>query len=152
MRTKLIRSTATIALLVAAAAPAFAQATRVGPTFPVISAMSRGSAIAYGQGVYLVVSAMGTLNGRFVSADGVALGSSFPIATTGQYAVFPRVAFSPDADGGAGGFLVTWSESATPIQVHARMVSYSKGGAYGLDTVIGYSSSFSMPRTPAACW
>jgi hypothetical protein len=134
---KLIRLLAVLVAFAASVVPAAAQASRIGATTPVIFSSSRGSAVAFGNGVYLVVSAMGIVNGRFVAADGTPLGSQFVIQTTTNYAAFPRVAFSPDADGGAGAFLVTWGESVVPDQVHARLVSYLRGGPLGADVMLG---------------
>ena len=62
-------------------------------------------------GVYLVVSAHGAVNGRFVSADGAVLGQPFVFQAVPGFGQFPQLAYSPDADGGNGGFLVTWHES-----------------------------------------
>lgn len=121
----------TLLLLAVAPTTARAQVSRVGDTFNLWTAPTRGSAIAYDpkSDVYLAVSAQGTLRGRFVSGDGVPLGTPFAIqAPGGSFAHFPRVAYSPDADGGAGGFLVTWHESdQSPTSVHCRMLSYSRG-------------------------
>ena len=89
-------------------APASAQtAFRLGPSTPAIAAFVRGTSVAYDykNGVYLVVGAYGNLNGVFVTADG-ALGTPFTIS--GPFSHFPSVAYSPDINGGGGGFLVTW--------------------------------------------
>ena len=117
-----------------AAAPANAQtASRLGPSITAISAFVKGSAVAYDpkNSKYLVVSAYGDLNGRFVSADGELLGNPFTIqAGAVGFAHFPGVAYSPDANGGAGGFLVAWHQSvAVGAVVYARTVSTT--GALG---------------------
>lgn len=137
-----------IGFLAAAAFPtkATAQVSRVGATFPAWASPTRGSAIAYDSknDVYLAVSAAGTLRGRFIHPDGVPLGSEFVIQTTGNYTHFPRVAYSPDVDGGAGGFLVTWHESdqgLNPTSVHCRVVSSARG-LVGTDIQIPGTSSF----------
>jgi hypothetical protein len=115
------------------ARPALAQASALGSSFPIYGASSRGSAVAYDttNHVYLVVSAYGAVNGRFVSADGqplstcVSSGTSF-ILGGAAFAHFPRVAYSPDANGGLGGFMVTWHEADSPSggnAIHARAVS-----------------------------
>ncbi|HYT66138.1 MAG TPA: hypothetical protein VEL51_06970 [Vicinamibacterales bacterium] len=114
---------------------AHAAAVRSGATTQAILALVRGSAVGYDSvnKVYLVVEAYGVLWGRFVNASGTPLGAPFTIqANAANFAHFPRVAFSPDADGGAGGFLVTWHEGAP--SVHGRMVSYTKSGVIGADT------------------
>ena len=137
-----------LALIVLACAwqerPAFAQASVLGSSFPIYAASSRGSAVAYDtkNHVYLVVSAYGAVNARFVTADGVLLptcissGTSF-ILGGAAFAHFPRVAYSPDANGGLGGFMVTWHEADSVTggnAVHARAVSYS--GCAGVDRII----------------
>src|SRR6478736_6158602 len=119
----------------ARATPAFAQASALGSSFAIYGAVSRGSAVAYDtrNQVYLVVSAYGTVSARFVSADGTALpycissGSNFTVGGA-AFGHFPRVAYSPDANGGLGGFIVTWHEADSPgggNAVHARSVSLS---------------------------
>src|SRR5688500_9095286 len=90
---------------------AFAQVSRIGEAVSLWSdGGARGSDIAFDSknNVYLVVSAWGTVRGRYMNADGVALGTAFIIQANPYLAHFPRVAYSPDAAGGAGGFLVTW--------------------------------------------
>ena len=92
------------------AAPASAQLARLGETFSVWSDTSRGSAVGYDtrNNVYLVVSAHGRVNGRFVSADGAVLGDPFVLQAVVSFGQFPQLAYSPDANGGNGAFLVTW--------------------------------------------
>ncbi len=112
------------------AAPASAQLARLGETFSVWSDTSRGSAVGYDtrNNVYLVVSAHGRVNGRFVSADGAVLGDPFVLQAVVSFGQFPQLAYSPDANGGNGAFLVTWHESDGPApSIHSRMVSYSGG-------------------------
>jgi hypothetical protein len=124
-------------LLTVGAGVAHAAAARKGPTSRAIEAATRGSAVAYDSinKVYLVVGSHGVLRGRFIAADGGLIGAPFTIqANPSNFAHFPRVAFSPHADGGAGGFLVTWHEGGP--STHARMVSLGKNGAYGNDTQI----------------
>ena len=117
------------------AGSADAAARPSGSTIAVIAALTRGTAVAYDSvnKVYLVVGSHGVLWGRFVQKDGTPLGTPFTIqANPANFAHFPRAAFSPNADGGAGAFLVTWHEGAP--SPHARMVSYPRAGAYGSDT------------------
>jgi len=126
-------------ILLAAGAASEAAAIRSGTTFAAIIAATRGTAVAYDSinHVYLVVGAHGLVQGRFVAANGTPIGAQFPIQAAGTpFAAFPRVAFSPDANGGAGGFLVTWSESDIPnnASMHGRMVAFGQNGAYGADT------------------
>ena len=123
--------------------PAFAQASALGSSFAIYGAVSRGSAVAYDtkNHVYLVVSAYGTVSARFVSADGTALpycissGSNFTVGGA-AFGHFPRVAYSPDANGGLGGFMVTWHEGdsvASGNAVHARAVSLDAHLDVGID-------------------
>jgi hypothetical protein len=126
------------------AAPAYAQITRLGPTFAIFTAPTRGNAVAYDtrNDVYLAVGAAGTVRGRFVTADGTPLGNAFVIQGSINFTHFPRVAYSPDADNGNGAFLVTWHESEGSVAVvHCRMVSFKSGLVSG-DTRIAGSSSF----------
>jgi hypothetical protein len=129
--------------LLGSIAPASAQTSRLGPSITAISAVVRGSSVAYDykNSVYFVVSAHGDLNGRFISADGALLGQvSIQRATTG-FNQYPGVAYSPDAFGGAGGFLVAWHQSlAVGAVVHARMVSTS--GAMGPESQISADGSW----------
>ena len=131
-----VRTLAAIMLLALGVTTA-AEATvvRAGATVVAIAAVTRGTAVAYDSinKIYLVVGSHGVLRGRFVQADGTPVGAAFQIqANPANFAHFPRVAFSPDANGGAGGFLVTWHEGAP--SVHGRMVSVGQGGPYGADT------------------
>ncbi len=130
-----------------APATAAAQVSRVAATFALWTAPARGSAIAYDpkNDVYLAVSAAGILRGRFITADGTVSTSrpEFVIQSSANYTHYPRVAYSPDAEGGAGGFLVTWSESDANIaSVHARIVSYAANGPIGADTKLTGPESF----------
>jgi hypothetical protein len=109
--------------------PATAQtASRLGLSIPAIPTWTNGNDVAYDpkDSMYLVVGAYGSLNGCFVSAAGDIIGVPFLIqpASIG-FTHFPGVAYSPDAFGGAGGFLVTWhqSDAGGGATVHARMVS-----------------------------
>ena len=124
--------------------PAFAQASALGSSFPIYGGFSRGSAVAYDtkNHVYLVVSAYGTVSAHFVSADGALLpncissGVNFAVGGA-AFAHFPRVGYSPDANGGLGGFMVTWHEGdsvAGGNAIHARAVSL--GGCLGADRII----------------
>jgi hypothetical protein len=147
--TESIKPLSRIAVVVACLAalpadPASAQAMRSGTTNPAIAAgLLRGSATAYDSinKIYLVVAAHGFVYGRFVNADGVPIGVQFPIqSNAANWGAFPRVAFSPDADGGAGAFLVSWTESdaATGMPwVTTRLVSYTKGPLGAASDIVG---------------
>jgi hypothetical protein len=125
--------------------PAAAQtASRLGASITAISSVVKGSAVAYDSrnSIYLVVSAYGDLNGRFVSATGDLIGVPFTIQSgAAGFTHFPGVAYSPDANGGAGGFLVAWHQSITNgAVVHARMVSSS--GVLGPESQISADGSW----------
>ena len=124
-------------------ATASAQVSRVGETTTLIAGLARGNAVAYDHknDRYLVVSSHGVLWGRLVDGSGAPIGNQFVIGGA-VHAHFPRVAYSPDADGGAGGFLVIWHESDTsPTSIHARIVS-SAGALVTPDTMIEPATSF----------
>jgi hypothetical protein len=130
-----------------ASAAAQAAAVRFGATTSAILAVTRGTAVAYDpiNHVYLVVGAQGQVQGHFVNASGTPIGGTFAIQTPGSpFGAFPRAAFSPDANGGAGGFLVTWSESDIPnnASLHGRMVALSQNGAYGADTQLSVDGNW----------
>ena len=79
---------------------------------------------------YFAVSAHGAVIGRFVSPDGAVLGDPFVIQSVVRFGQFPHVAYSPDANGGNGAFLVTWLEVTggnAPTSLHTRLVSYTAG-------------------------
>ena len=144
-------SVALVFSLICGGGIAHAAAAKSGPTRQAIAALTRGTATAYDSinKVYLVVGSHGVLRGRFVSPDGTPIGAPFTIqANPANFAHFPRVAFSPHADGGAGGFLVTWHEGAP--SPHARMVSLGKGGAYGPDTQLAGDISWWEAGAPVA--
>ena len=83
-------------------------------------------------GAYLVVSAHGAVNGRFVSADGAVLGQPFVFQAVPGFGQFPQLAYSPDADGGNGGFLVTWHESDSAVpSIHCADDQLHRGVPHG---------------------
>src|SRR5262249_3133502 len=141
MKQTLARSVALTIFALLAAGAADAAAVRSGPTIGAIVAASRGNSVAYDSinHVYLVVSAQGIVSGRFVDRNGSPIGAQFVIqGNTGFFGMYPHAAFSPDANGGAGGFLVTWSESDTKAAayLHGRMVAFGANGAYGGDNIL----------------
>ncbi|HXG57128.1 MAG TPA: FG-GAP-like repeat-containing protein [Vicinamibacterales bacterium] len=138
---------ALIAILTLDISEVRAQITPVGSPFPSIVASVRGNGIAFDpkNKVYLTVATYGTLRGQFVSEDGALLGSTFVIPSGGSYTHFPSVAYSPDADGGTGAFLVVWHASdlaGERTSIHARLVSVDRGGPFGPDNQVGADSSF----------
>lgn len=125
--------------------PASASAVSSGSTFLAIASPARGTAAAYGKGVYLVVGAFGQGNLRGAFVQNGAVSAPFLIQTTANYTHFPRVAWSPDADNGAGAFLVTWSETDMPgalTSMHARLVNTGHGGPFGDDTQIPIPTNY----------
>ena len=117
-----------------------AQISRLGASVVAIPTYTKGSNVAYDykNGVYLVVSAFGNLNGVFVTADG-AIGTPFVIQA--PYTHFPGVAYSPDLNGGAGGFLVTWHQTVgNGAMVHGKIITSS--GVMGPDIPIGSEGSW----------
>jgi hypothetical protein len=121
------------ALLVPTLAPTATNAqtlSRLGPSTAVISGAARGSNVAYDpkNSQYLVVSGSFSLNAVFVSADGVA---GTPFVVNGPYASYPGIAYSPDMNGGAGGFLVTWHQSTGPASAVVLGRTVSTTGVLG---------------------
>jgi len=134
-------------LFAVGASSARAQVVRVGATNLAIGFGTRGSNVAYDStsNVYLVVSTYGVLRGQFVDRNGAAIGGAFIIqANPGFFSHFPNVTFSPDADGGAGAFLVVWHQSDLPTgtSIHTRIVSYTKGGPIGNDNQVSVEGAF----------
>lgn len=123
--------------------PAHAQAFPIGPSITAMTGVVRGSSVAYDyvDNMYLVVSAHGNLNGRFISADGTLLGQIAIQSAAAGFSQYPGVAYSPDAFDGAGGFLVAWHQSlAVGAVVHARMVSTT--GVLGPESQISAEGSW----------
>lgn len=122
------------ASLLALSAPAGAQVGRAGETFAVISTpdLKRRPDVAYDpvNRVYLVVSGVNVLWGRFVGADGTLLGEPFPIPQAPGTQQAPRVAYGGGVDNGQGGFLVTWLDwrGGDLSNVYGRLVAYRAGG------------------------
>jgi VCBS repeat protein len=132
-----------ILLLGVTSISAHAQAFRIGPSMTAMSGIVRGSSVAYDyiDNMYLVVSAHGNLNGRFISGDGTLLGLVTIQPAAVGFSQYPGVAYSPDAFDGAGGFLVAWHQSqAVGAVVHARMVSTT--GVVGPETQISTEGSW----------
>jgi hypothetical protein len=114
-------------------AQAEAQLSRVGNSQGVVSTRDgvvRGNDAAYDpkHGIYLIVGAYGSVNASFTDANGAIVGApSFPIGNP-SFAHYPRAEYSPDVNGGQGGFLVTWHQNdGQPNVVHAAIVAYPNG-------------------------
>lgn len=145
---KALRVLTAVVLCATCVTIAEADVTRLGATVTAIAAPARGTAVGYDSvnQVYLIVAASaGVLRGQFVDRNGAKTGAAFVIqANPALYAHFPHVAFSPDADAGAGGFMVAWHQSDVPTgtSIHARVVSYTKGGAIGNDNQVSVEGSY----------
>ena len=113
-----------VLLLVFAAAPAWAQLSRVGSitALPVGSGTVKGTDSSWDpvNQVYLVVSAYGVHHGIFVNRFGIPVTGPFLIKSGSSH--FPRARYSPNL----GGFLVTWAQEDGPGQhsLHTRTVAY----------------------------
>jgi hypothetical protein len=98
---------------------------------------AKGNDVAYdpAHDQYLVLHAFFPVDGFFTNNKGVRQ-NSFRIRS-GGVAEFPRAAYSPDVNGGAGGFLVVWPEEAGGL--HSRVVTYP-GTLVGSENVISGNS------------
>ena len=120
-----------VGLFVLGAADVWAQAGPVGTSVQQYGGGVRWPDVAYDthNRVYLVVWGPGTIRGIFVSEDGNAIGSAFPISDGTPWAQTPRAEFNPDT----GVFLVAWQSSdgidgnPSATIVRGRMVSYTSG-------------------------
>ena len=118
------------AILIGLPESARAQQVQGGPTTPVVSARSSAAldTAAAPNGTYMVVGGQGPLYAVCVNAQGAAISGAMLInATAGGYAAFPRAVYSPDVNGGLGGFMVVWAEavgqSRTPCGSSSRVSS-----------------------------
>jgi hypothetical protein len=123
---------ALVLLLAVVATPrhASAQISRVTVSKPVIGGLTLiGNDVAYDPAhkVYLVVAGYGAIYGVFVNTTGDPVSGVFRIGSAdpgGAFGHYPRTEFSPDANNGQGGFLVTWHQNG---EVHAVMAAYPSG-------------------------
>ena len=119
------------AILIGLAGSARAQQVQGGPTIPIVAAYIRGvDTAAAPNGTYLVVGGQGPVYAVCVNAQGTAISGAMLInATPGGYASFPRAVYSPDVNGGLGGFMVVWAEAVgnpdAMRQLFARVVACS---------------------------
>jgi hypothetical protein len=156
---KVLRVSIAAVLFCAAATTSQAQVTRFGATTVGIAIATRGSNVAYDSvnQVYLAVSTAtfggGAVRGRFIDKTGLPLGTPFLIQASANPTHFPAVAFSKDADGGAGGFLVVWHESDLVVgtSIHTRVVSFGKSGPAGSDNVVSVDGAY-WERYPAVAY
>jgi len=125
-----------IAGLLLAPSPAAAQLSRAGVTKQLVPGALLFGDVAHDprNDVYLSVMAWGPVFAAFANSSGDVISTlTAGPAIPGGFANNPRVAYGPDLNGGAGGFLVTWHESTTgPNFVHSAVVSYP-GGVVAID-------------------
>jgi hypothetical protein len=84
--------------------------------------------------------------GRLVKADGTIVSPApFQIDAATGFCQYPSVAYSPDADGGRGGYLVTWHQNVAALGnanlVHVRVVSAS-GTPLGSPATLGSEATW----------
>jgi hypothetical protein len=142
---------AIVAALVLVPIPVLAQSSRTGPTFPISSGYGNLTVmlpdVAYDSvhDRYLSVSEIGhvIIDAQVLDAQGARI-AAVRVRASGLGAQNPRVAFSPDVNNGAGGYLVTWHESTSGVttQVWGKLISadgaiLSGEIAIGLDTAAG---------------
>lgn len=130
---------------------ALAQASRSGPTFPVSS--GGGSVVMLPDVAhdsvrdrYLSVAEIAhvIIDAQLLNANGGVLANIR--VRTGAGTQAPRVAFSPDINNGAGGYLVVWHESvsAKVTQIWGRLIS-ADGALLGGEIAIGLDSNPLVP-------
>ena len=91
---------------------AWAQQFQPGVALPLMTFYVRGVDTASdAQGNHLIVGGQGKLLAACVNPQGGVISPAISISATGGYASFPRVAYSPSLNYGAGGFLVAWAEA-----------------------------------------
>ncbi len=149
---------AVIGMLVSSVTPAAAQLNREGlanliGTMQEISAPAiKGTDTAYDpvHHVYLVIDAYFPAVAWFANSNGARATGFFDIARGGGGFHFPRARYSPDVNGGQGGFMVTYMEEGPQNAnlVHARVVSYP--GVVGPDNVISDAGSPAWLESGAA--
>ena len=135
------------------AAPALAQAVRIGPTLNVTNIGARYTDVAWDpiNRVYLVVwGEFGTVRGRFVSGDGTPLGpAAFKIPTTAAETWAPKAAYDPDD----GVFVVAWQDNRVNPQVpvpFGRALAFQADGLPAFraaDFQVGWDYVFSTSPT-----
>jgi hypothetical protein len=124
--------------------PAAAQAARSGPTFSLGGTTSPvilpDIAHDYLNNRWLQVAGNGFIEGHLMNSTGGLIATMHVNATSG-YVQNPRVEFSPDVAGGAGGYLVTWHETLGNLAyVRGRLVG-ADGVPIGSDIAIGPGGS-----------
>ena len=119
-----------VAALTFSISTASAQIARVGDSKPLLSAgLHIGNDVCYepNHHVYLVVAAYGPAYGMFTNTAGDLVVPAFPMGTTNagsSFSHYPSCEYSPDLNGGSGGFLVTWHMSGG---VYSVVVAYPTG-------------------------
>lgn len=130
---------------------ASAQITPVGATTTVLNVGLIGSDIGYDpvNSVYLVVTSYGPTWGQFVDTSGQPVGAAFRIGSSNNpcpWGNFPAVQYGAGANGGAGGFLVTWHQEVNCSNggnsVNAAIVAYPTGVITAQQVLSGSNSHF----------
>src|SRR6266536_1752821 len=149
---------ATLTALVGLPAVASAQAARSGPTFliggtPIVTLPDTAYDSLHDR--YLVVAEGAShtaIEGKLVDTAGARVGTFVIAAAPAAGATqAPRVAFSRDVNGGAGGYLVTWHETPTGgnfTQAKGRVIN-ADGAAL---TAVFVISTEAVSATSSTCW
>ena len=116
--------------------PASAQFSQLGAVLDLVSAGVLGTDIAYDpvNDQYLFVGAHGPVFATCTNPVGqVTMPFFYVMNNPAFFGHYPRAKFSPDANGGAGGFLVTWHQNDVPNRnaLHGRIVSCVSGPTSG---------------------
>jgi hypothetical protein len=134
---------AALAVALASARPASAQliganAVNLGSLGAPVQGMDSG--YDPNTGFHLVVSAYLNAWGWYVNSEGQTVAGPFLIKSGGGGAFAPRVKYSPNVNGGQGGFLLVYSEEAGGGNIlRARTISYP--GVVGPETTISDGSA-----------
>jgi hypothetical protein len=148
--------------------PAEAQLSRSGSIVPLLARQTVGAPAIKGTDsgydarnqVFLVVGScygvscpavFGSVYGIFVNGAGAPASAPFSIDPGGSEGHFPRVRYSPQANGGQGAFLVTWlQEGAGGLNsVRARLVAFP-GVPLGSVATLNDGSSHAWIESAAA--
>jgi hypothetical protein len=153
-----VSALAALTALIGMPAVASAQAARSGPTFstggvPITTLPDAAYDSIHDRYLVVAESANHTvIDGKLLDAAGTRI-SSFVIsaAPAAGATQMPRVAFGPDVNGGAGGYLVVWHETPTGgnfTQVKARLIS-ADGTALSATFL---ASTEAGSATSSTCW
>jgi hypothetical protein len=140
---------------------AFAQLSRVGQTQGLLTLPTGfvlDTDVDYDpvNNVFLSVGAGGSLGGAWTNSSGAIVPgtSAFAIGTTGNpnFAFAPSTRYSPDVNGGQGGFLVTWNQtSGTDTFTHAAVVAFP-AGQISPDRIVSVNQPVLHTQNPAMAY